>query len=365
MHKTIFISGPFSSACVFIRNMAKRIFQIHGYEVLEKHGGVEMSAAELIDSADYILYIYGTKPAEIQDVWGRSLVIRELEYAAHRRKQASAIIIGEDGASFQPEMSRLRTHLKRQLGDKICCMPELPDNATNGPFVEMSTLILETIWSHRTNRPLPQWLNEKLPESIVENLYDKSTARTTLAGICSRFGDHALPDYSLVQMLLQRLEKMIQQWNGHIGPVVSDQVFISYSRRDVESAIRLQGILEESGYTVWRDEHRIRGGEFITDTLLQGIANSGAVMVLSSPASAKSNWVRKEVNFALQIQRDAGWRNYVLPISLDGAPDGILPGFNDINHIPLRNDSGHFANDVARILEHLDEPRLWHTDLDR
>ena len=67
----------------------------------------------------------------------------------------------------------------------------------------------------------------------------------------------------------------------------------------------------------------------------------------------------------MQIQRDVGWCNYVLPISLDGAPDGMLPALKDINHIPLRSDKGHFENDVAKILEHLDEPRLWHTDFNR
>ena len=316
----------------------------------------------MINTANSILYVYGTEPAGIQDVYGRSLVIRELEYAAQRQKPASAILIGEDDAALHSEAIRLRKHLRRQLKSKICLIPEVQDN--NGAYIEFSKIALETIWSHRTNQPLPEGLTKKLPDAITKGLADKNTASTTIASLCANYSHIKLPDYREVENILSQVEKLAEEWENHIGPVVSDQIFISYSREDLAIAERVQSALSEAGYTVWRDEARIKGGEQITSSLLDGINNSGAVLVLSSYAASKSPWVEKEVNFALQIQHDAGWQNFVIPLSLNETPNEIIPKLKGMNHLPLRSGE-HFDNDIKILLEQLDKPRLWHRDHDR
>ncbi len=112
----------------------------------------------------------------------------------------------------------------------------------------------------------------------------------------------------------QKVEDLSERWEDSIGPVVSDQIFISHSREERTDAKRIQFHLSQVGYSVWRGQGRIKRDEFISRSLLQGIGNSGAVVVLVSSASAQSSWVKKEVDFALQIQHETGWRNFVIPL---------------------------------------------------
>ncbi len=114
--------------------MIRRVFETRGFVVQEKHGGISEPAAALIDDTAAIVYVYGTQPVDIRDTWDRSLVIRELDFAAHRRPPAVAVIIGDDGAALQPEAKRLRKHLKRQLRDKVCLTPTCPTAPATTPM---------------------------------------------------------------------------------------------------------------------------------------------------------------------------------------------------------------------------------------
>lgn len=74
-------------------------------------------------------------------------------------------------------------------------------------------------------------------------------------------------------------------------------VFISYARENNAEALLLQGLLQESGFSVWRDnqlEPRKRWDAQIEEQL----AEAKAVVVLWTPHAARSEWVRIEAEFA-------------------------------------------------------------------
>lgn len=74
-------------------------------------------------------------------------------------------------------------------------------------------------------------------------------------------------------------------------------VFISYSHNDVSIAERVERELRRRGFLCWRDP-QLRCGPQFPKRLAQEIADSQAVLVLVSEASAGSTWVRKELRLA-------------------------------------------------------------------
>ena len=88
-------------------------------------------------------------------------------------------------------------------------------------------------------------------------------------------------------------------------------IFISYSRDDKEFASQLVSTLEGFGWSVWWD-HRIGGGERWDETIEQELDAAKCVIVIWSPESVKSRWVRTEANAALE-------RKLLVPITILGA----------------------------------------------
>ncbi|WP_299193408.1 toll/interleukin-1 receptor domain-containing protein [uncultured Erythrobacter sp.] len=74
-------------------------------------------------------------------------------------------------------------------------------------------------------------------------------------------------------------------------------VFISYSRQDLDAVARLAKAIQQAGYEVWWDAelppHKSYG-EVITDK----IENANAAIVVWSPSARDSEWVRAEADMA-------------------------------------------------------------------
>lgn len=74
-------------------------------------------------------------------------------------------------------------------------------------------------------------------------------------------------------------------------------VFLSYSREDLETARRFVARIEDAGFDVWWDDDIGPTGSW-DDALEQALSDAKCVLVLWSPASVKSDWVRTEAHFA-------------------------------------------------------------------
>lgn len=74
-------------------------------------------------------------------------------------------------------------------------------------------------------------------------------------------------------------------------------VFISYKREDRESVERIARAVEESGFSVWWDDRIGPQAEWDTQ-IEQAISQARAVIVLWTPRSVESKWVRAEAHHA-------------------------------------------------------------------
>lgn len=103
----------------------------------------------------------------------------------------------------------------------------------------------------------------------------------------------------------------------------SHKVFLSHNWEDKPTARALASKLDSRGISVWLDEHEIRLGDSLIHRIRDAIDTVDYVAVLLSKHSVESEWVKREVDIAMN-QEIARKRVKVLPIRLD---DCELPGF--------------------------------------
>ena len=74
-------------------------------------------------------------------------------------------------------------------------------------------------------------------------------------------------------------------------------IFLSYNREDSDTARRFAEGLEREGFSVWWDQ-TLRSGEAYDEVTEAALKAAKAVVVLWSPRSVVSRWVRAEATIA-------------------------------------------------------------------
>ncbi len=106
----------------------------------------------------------------------------------------------------------------------------------------------------------------------------------------------------------------------------SPLIFISYSRTDTKNQQRLVAALRERGLTVWVDNEKLNPGNPAWDHEIEkAILACSAIVVILSPESKRSEWVRREVSFAEQHNKR------IFPVLVRGDESSTLT-LRMINH---------------------------------
>lgn len=92
-------------------------------------------------------------------------------------------------------------------------------------------------------------------------------------------------------------------------------IFLSHNHKDKNFVNRLAIDLNKFGVNVWVDEAEIKIGDSLIEKIGQGIKEMEYLGVVLSQNSINSEWVRKEVDIALN-QEIEGKRVWVLPLLL-------------------------------------------------
>jgi hypothetical protein len=97
------------------------------------------------------------------------------------------------------------------------------------------------------------------------------------------------------------------------------QVFISYTRKDIESARRLYRDLRNAGLTPWLDEESLLPGQNWKSAIKKVIRDSRHfIALLSSSSVEKRGYVQKELKDALDVLDEFPRTSiYVIPARLD------------------------------------------------
>ena len=121
-------------------------------------------------------------------------------------------------------------------------------------------------------------------------------------------------------------------------------VFLSHSSVDKPWVIQLKTDLARYGLKAWLDQDEIRPGDIFAQTLEAALDASSAVVLVISPESIASDWVKEEYYRALSLSK-RGQR--LIPILLRKAEvPGFLSGRDRINF----TDEANYANNVWELV---------------
>jgi WD40 repeat protein len=137
-------------------------------------------------------------------------------------------------------------------------------------------------------------------------------------------------------------------------------VFISYSRTDIEFVQRIASSLEEHGKSVWIDAEGISDAEVFPRAIRSAIEESDAFLFVITPASVASEYCEQEVTYASTLAKR------IVPVLRDAVLDSGLPEeIRDRNWIPF-SEGDNYEGSVGRLVQALDtdlELRKYHTRL--
>jgi TIR domain len=123
-------------------------------------------------------------------------------------------------------------------------------------------------------------------------------------------------------------------------------VFISYNKADKMAANEIGVYLNIEGIKVKFDEWEITAGDSITQWMSKALQDCTHFIVLWSKNSAKSKWVKRELNSVLAkaIQKEDSLK--VLPILLDNErlPSLLL----DLQHIRYKNEPAEDRKNIIK-----------------
>lgn len=102
-------------------------------------------------------------------------------------------------------------------------------------------------------------------------------------------------------------------------------IFISHASKDDGFVKELRMALEGQGLPVWIDSRNLRGGAKLAPEIAQAIEQARHVLVVLSPNTINSPWVRKEIQQALEVEQRRKSEGYrVIPLLLPGVEPAAL-----------------------------------------
>ncbi len=127
----------------------------------------------------------------------------------------------------------------------------------------------------------------------------------------------------------------------------SRTVFLSHSSKDNAFANELHHRLELNGIASWIDDRTLHAGHDLDARIKVGIEAADVLIALLGENSRGSEWVAKEIRYALDLQKTTGGRPAVIPLLLPGVTHKDLGRWFDSEPVglPLEFEPGEL--DIA------------------
>lgn len=164
---------------------------------------------------------------------------------------------------------------------------------------------------------------------LTELMNEQENLKNEIAEICNELLARALQNYLQDEY---RASRDILE-----GSVEPPDVFISYSRADIDKASALEERLRKSGLNVWRDD-AIRAGYSFRAEIRAALLLARSVVVLWTINSIKSEWVEWEASMAHRRKR-------LIPLSDGTVSEHHLPApFGNLQMVNLHEQDKLLAS---------------------
>ncbi len=131
------------------------------------------------------------------------------------------------------------------------------------------------------------------------------------------------------------------------GVADRSRIFVSHATADAHYADRIAAALKVFGLDAWYAEWELGAGDSIVEQIDAALATSDVLLVVLSPQSVESRWVRRELSAGLAKQL-AGQDVVVIPVVVEQCE--IPPLLEDVVHIDLSED---FESGLMRLIQDL------------
>ncbi len=149
--------------------------------------------------------------------------------------------------------------------------------------------------------------------------------------------------------------------------MANKHIFISHASADDGFVRELRIKLELQGLTVWVDSRNLRGGDQLKPEIKQAIEEARHVLVVLSPKTINSAWVRDEIQMAEDVAKTKNKKNEdyrVIPLMLTGIEPAALkmwfkeePVGEKINQLEVGNLQENLPHILAALGERLPDDR--------
>jgi hypothetical protein len=128
---------------------------------------------------------------------------------------------------------------------------------------------------------------------------------------------------SYLQTISKLAEGSVGILQGYEEKILSQRkVFISYAHEDEGNGSYLTLLergLQNENVNTWSDLSGLRAGDDWRPALKRVASNTDCILVLVSKASAQSDWVQREIQWAINAYRTTQFVKLIIPILLDSA----------------------------------------------
>ncbi|HET6977228.1 MAG TPA: toll/interleukin-1 receptor domain-containing protein [Pyrinomonadaceae bacterium] len=127
---------------------------------------------------------------------------------------------------------------------------------------------------------------------------------------------------------------------GYTEPM---QVFLSHSSKDKDLIRKITDELKRSGMEVWDDSIEVLPGDNWAQLTSQALEASQAMVVLLTPETIDSKWIRWDIQFALG---NISYKHRLIPVLIGDPsrfPKERIPGI--FKHLNVINLPDHGKND--------------------
>jgi len=127
------------------------------------------------------------------------------------------------------------------------------------------------------------------------------------------------------------------------------KIFVSYSHADIRFVRKLCNDLDKHGYQVWRDERDLRVGDSIAEKIREAIDSANFFLLVISPESSASPWVRREIDVGLNAELEGNIQKFLPVLYRDVEVPSLIKGKMYADFRP-----GKYPKGLADLLKALD-----------
>ncbi len=143
------------------------------------------------------------------------------------------------------------------------------------------------------------------------------------------------------------------------GNNLMTQVFISYSERDREAMEKIRNSLRRESLTVWTNTTDIQTGEDFQSAIDRGIEQTDNLVYLLSPDSVQSEYVRKELDYAVSLQKR------IIPVLVrETSVDEIPKALQGVQYIDITDnvEEYDYLLDESQLLKILHQDEAYYNE---